>query len=277
MKEMTWASFLSCVACVLIVAYAAFGIPYIEYCKAVSLQKDGKIIEAYDAYIALGDYKDSKEKAASLYEQYKAEKFRNAAVGDFIFLGTYDQDNDALNGKEDIQWLVLAIEDGKALVTSRYGLACMQYHTRDEKVTWENCTLRAWLNEVFWESVFSAEEQEKILTTTVPVDKKSVNTEDQGDPTEDKLFILSALELETYLKIPEDRTCRATKSAVFDGADVSDTTGCGWYWTRTSGRYSDEVLTVDSNGNIGTFGDDVAETYSLVRPAMWVDLKERDH
>ena len=65
MKEMTWASFLSCVACVLIVAYAAFGIPYIEYCKAVSLQKDGKIIEAYDAYIALGDYKDSKEKAAT--------------------------------------------------------------------------------------------------------------------------------------------------------------------------------------------------------------------
>ena len=67
------------------------------------------------------------------------------------------------------------------------------------------------------------------------------------------------------------------KVLFFDGADISETTGCGWYWTRTSGRYSDEVLTVDPNGNIGTFGDEVTETYYMVRPAMWVDLKERDH
>ncbi len=272
MNEMTRNCILAVVACVLIFMYAAFGIPYIEYCKAVSMQKDGKIIEAYSAFQAMGDYMDAEERVASLYEQYKVEKFKTAKVGSTIYFGTFEQDNDAANGKEDIQWEVLAIEDGKALVVSRQGLACRQYHERDENVTWESCTLRAWLNETFWNEAFSEEEKGKILTVTVPVDKNIINEQDQGNPTEDRVFVLSSKELDTYLAEPEFRTSRATKQAVAEGAFANPTTGNGWYWTRTVARYSNQVQTVDGYGEINKFGDGVAKEYYTVRPAMWITL-----
>lgn len=276
MNEWIRGTILACVACLLIFAFAAFGIPYAEYCQAVSLQKDGQIIEAYDAFIAMDGYRDSAERAAALYEQYKVEKFKAAKVGDYIYFGTYEQDNDLANGPEDIQWRVLAIVDGKALVISRYGLSCRQYHEWDEDVTWENCTLRAWLNTEFWNDAFSDQEKKRIPTVTVPVDRNSVNKQDQGDPTEDRLFILSRSELETYMGNMDLRRSQATKWAIAQGTLVSDYTEKGWWWTRTSGRYSNEVLTVDSYGEIGNFGDNVADTYYAVRPAMWVDLGELD-
>jgi len=272
MKEVVWGSVFACIACVLIVVYAAFGIPYIEYCKAVSLQASGKVVEAYDAFAAMGDYKDAEERAASLYEQYKVEKFENATVGDVLYFGTYEQDNNPTNGKEDIQWRILDIVDGKALVVSACGLSCKQYHTRDENVTWEDCALRGWLNEVFWNEAFSAEEKELILTTTVSVDINLVNKQDQGNPTEDKVFILSLSELETYLEEPDARRSRATERAVAEGAFIDTISGNGWYWTRTSARYSNEVKTIDSYGCINKFGDGVAEKYYTVRPAIWINL-----
>ena len=35
-------------------------------------------------------------------------------VGDYIKFGAYEQDNNTSNGKEDIEWLVLEVKDGKA-------------------------------------------------------------------------------------------------------------------------------------------------------------------
>ena len=272
MKEMVWGSIISLVVCALIVCYAAFGIPYIEYRKAVTMQENGEVIAAYNAFAAMGDYLDAPERMDALYEQYKLEKFKTAKVGSVIYFGTFEQDNDTSNGEEDIQWKVLEIVDGKALIVSRRGLTCMQYHERNEDVTWEDCTLRAWLNDKFWDEAFSAEEKVRIQTTTVSVDKNSVNTSDQGDPTEDKVFILSRTELETYLKEPDLRRSYATKRAVEEGAYTSDTNGNGWYWTRSPSRYSNEVITVDSFGNIEMHGDGVAEKYYTVRPAMWITL-----
>lgn len=45
--------------------------------------------------------------------------FADLAVHDTILFGTYEQDNDASNGREKIQWLVLEIEDNRALLISK--------------------------------------------------------------------------------------------------------------------------------------------------------------
>ena len=36
-------------------------------------------------------------------------------MGDYVFFGTYEQDNDTANGKEGIEWLVLAKENNRSL------------------------------------------------------------------------------------------------------------------------------------------------------------------
>lgn len=272
MNEWVRGTIISVFACVLIVVFAAVGIPFIKYCRALSLEKNGQVIEAYDAFAAMDGYKDSTERAASLYEQYKAEKFKTAQVGSYIFFGAYEQDNDLNNGPEDIQWRILAIEDGKALVISRYCLAGRQFHERDEAVTWETSTLRQWLNTEFWSVTFTEKEKERILTVSLPADRIGVNGGEQDSPTEDKVFVLSISEMRQYVKDTVVGLGFATKKAVADGVDARGSNNSCWWWTRTSGRISDEVLSVDSSGNANMFGDNVTETYCAVRPAMWVQL-----
>ena len=64
---------------------------------------------------SLKDYKDSKSKADGIFDLYKEKKNETPVVGDVVFFGSYEQNNDLSDGKEDIEWCVLAKEDGKML------------------------------------------------------------------------------------------------------------------------------------------------------------------
>lgn len=115
------------------------------YNKAVSLINAGEYNEAITAFDALDGYKDSAEQIA----KYKNKILKSANVGDYVVFGSYQQDSKTSNGKEDIAWLVLAKEDNKVLVISRYALDCQPYNTSYTDVTWENCSLRKSLNDTF--------------------------------------------------------------------------------------------------------------------------------
>ena len=86
-------------------------------------------------------------------EKYFAEKNKNIKVGDYVNFGTYEQDNNTSNGKEEVEWLVLEVKDGKALIISKYALDCKPYNTGLTGATWETCTLRKWLNNNFINAV----------------------------------------------------------------------------------------------------------------------------
>ena len=77
------------------------------------------------------------------------------AAYDTITFGSYEQDNNLKNGQEPIEWLVLERAGDYAMIISKYGLDAQPYHGVSEDVTWENCTLRVWLNLVFAPSAFS--------------------------------------------------------------------------------------------------------------------------
>jgi len=67
-------------------------------------------------------------------------------VGDIVEFGDYQQDPDRTE-KESIQWRVFDIDGNNALLVSEYGLDAKPYNSENTDVTWENCTLRAWLND----------------------------------------------------------------------------------------------------------------------------------
>ena len=50
------------------------------------------------------------------------------AVGSSVYFGSYEQDNDTEDGAEPIEWLVLAVDNDKALLLSRYALDCQPYN-----------------------------------------------------------------------------------------------------------------------------------------------------
>ena len=91
----------------------------------------------------------------------EAPVFRQA--GSIVTLGRYEQDHNAGNGPEPIEWIILDMQEGRALLLSRYALDTMPYNTESADVTWETCSLRAWLNDEFLNNTFTDEERAAIL------------------------------------------------------------------------------------------------------------------
>ena len=246
--------------------------PMVKYNDAITLMDAGNIVEAYEALVALEGYKDSTDKANSIYDQYKVEKLKTAKVGDYVFFGVYEQDNNTSNGKENVEWLVLEVKDGKALVISKYALDYQQYNTEFTDVTWEICTLRKWLNNDFLGSAFSAEEKAMIPTVTVSADKNPDYSTNPGNATRDQVFLLSITEANKYFSSDSARQCKPTKYAVANGAYVnSDNSNCFW-WLRSPGGIQCIAAGVGNDGDVYESGNYVNYANYAVRPALWIDL-----
>ena len=241
-----------------------------KYNEAISLIDSGNIVEAYEALIALNGYKDSPIKANSIYDKYSVEKLKTAKVGDYVFFGKYEQDNNTSNGKEDIEWLILEVKDGKALLISKYALNCKQYNTSKTDVTWETCTLREWLNNSFINTAFSVKEKAMIPTVTVSADKNPDYSTNPGNATQDQVFLLSITEANKYFNSKDARQCEPTDYAVANGDRESD--NCSW-WLRSPGYYQYAAAFIYYDGDVCEVGNCVDYDYnSTVRPALWVNL-----
>ena len=251
----------------------------IDYNAALELMEAGKYEEAYEAFIALGDYKDSAEKAKSIYEQSIQVRLKTAEVGDVVVFGTYEQDDDRSNGKEDIEWQVLAKEDNRVLVISKYALDCQPYNTSHEDVTWESCTLRTLLNEIFLNAAFSTEEQAAIAETKVTADKNPNFDTDPGNDTTDKVFLLSIDEANEYFASDSARMCAPTDYAQWRGAWTNDSyktasgeATCSW-WLRSPCDRQDIAADVGNDGSVHFYFGSFVDLDDAVRPALWINLE----
>ena len=126
-----------------------------------------------------------------------AEK-KTVEAGDVITFGCYHQ-TAAGTDRTPIEWIVLDVQEEKALVISKYALDYQPYHADmgDTNATWETCTLRAWLNGDFLQDAFSTEEQAAILTTIVDNSAAQGNSSWKsvgGNNTQDRVFLLSCAE-----------------------------------------------------------------------------------
>ena len=90
----------------------------------------------------------------------KPKEISAPKVGDIIKFGRYEQDK--WSGPDEIEWQVLTVEDGRALLLSVYGLETKKYNEEYADVTWETCSLRSWLNGTFYNTAFSTEEKGQI-------------------------------------------------------------------------------------------------------------------
>ena len=242
-----------------------------KYNDAIALMNAGNVVEAYETLVALDGYKDSADKANSIYDQYKVEKLKVSKAGDYVFFGEYEQDNNTANGKEDIEWLVLEVKDGKALVISKYALDCKQYNTSYTTVTWETCPLRKWLNNDFINAAFSADEKAIIPTVTVSADKNPEYSTYPGNATQDQVFLLSITEANKYFSSDSARQCEPTDFAVANGAWESDSGNC-WWWLRSPGYGQLSAAGVNYVGDVYDGGSYVYYDDTAVRPALWIDL-----
>ena len=192
-------------------------------------------------------------------------------VGSMITLGHYEQDNDLTNGQEPIEWRVLKIEGDTVLLVSRYALDAQPYNEKPAVASWIKCTLRAWLNDQFYNAAFTDEEKQCIVTREI-VNRKEAST---ADP----VFLLSTDEAKQLFANHPDRQADPTAYAIAQGAYISTKyTGKVQWWCRTTSwesRY--RAAYIAASGGVMTCGGNsfgaVENAKLVVRPAIYVTLE----
>lgn len=199
-----------------------------------------------------------------------------------IFFGNYWQsvksEDAADSNKEPVKWRVLA-NDGSLFVVSDKNLDCIEYNSSAETVTWEDCSLRKWLNSKFLDKAFTAQEQGAVLESLV-VNEDGAKGSEAGADTYDKVYLLSIYEvIDPELGFPTDWKDKGgtrvalnteyTKSKrAMTGPDMS-----GAWWLRTPGD-AKNAANVFNAGNVFVRGGNVNNFIFAVRPAMNIDASK---
>ncbi len=247
-----------------------------RYQLAVLQMNDGNRDEAYRLFKELGNYRDCEDLAARLADADPLLVYRAAGKDDTVFFGRWEQDNDPDNGPEPIEWIVLEKIEGRLLLISSSCLAGMVYNTEPfTPVTWETCTLRAWLNDTFLTSAFTGAEQAWIPTVTNENPDHSVVGTPGGRDTRDRVFLLCEGDTVIYLSNDPDREAigkaPATAYAAANGLQTNEEGFASW-WLRSPGMYEYIAQFVDQDGLPYTNGASVDIDYLCgVRPVLWLD------
>ena len=199
-----------------------------------------------------------------------------------IYFGNYWQSvksEDATDSnKEPVKWRVLA-NGGNLFVVSDKNLDCVEYNSSAETVTWEECTLRKWLNSKFLDKAFSTQEQGAVLESLV-VNEDGAKDSEAGPDTYDKVYLLSIYEvIDPELGFPTDWKDKGgtrvalnteyTKSKrAMTNADMS-----GAWWLRTPGD-AKNAANVFNAGNVFVRGGNVNNFIFAVRPVMNIDASK---
>lgn len=244
-----------------------------NYQMALDYIADGYDSSAKQLLVGIGDYKDSEK----LLEEIAA-RAPKVAVGDMVFFGRYEQDG--WSGADDIEWQVLDVRNGNALLLSKYALDTREYHYDTYyNVTWEECDLRQWLNGTFYDTAFTYGEKNNIILTLNENPDNDYSGTEGGYDTYDYVFLLSTPEAETYFSEDWDGYCRARAAGVTVYAEEQDiwtSYSSDWfggmccYWLRTPGRYDGYATMVNAAGEIDDYAYYVNEEGTGVRPAVWV-------
>lgn len=156
-----------------------------------------------------------------------------------------------------IEWIVLEKSNNKALLLSKYVLTSHRYNDKNVSITWENCTMRKWLNSEYINTIFSKKEQGSIITTDVINNDNVQYGTNGGNNTKDKLFLLSIDEVKKYFSTDNQRV-------------ATDKGGSSKYWgLRSPGNNRGSAAEVGYDGCLFYGGQGVNITNG-VRPAMWV-------
>ena len=218
--------------------------PAIRYGKAGSLQSRGDAAGAYEAYDRMGGYGQAQANKEKLQEEVIAS--RSADSMDF---GGYT-------------WLILEERDGKTLLLLRDALDPQPYNEALTASSWESCTLRVYLNEIFYNSIPEAD-RARIAETAVLNSSNAENGTKAGSDTVDHVFLLSLAQAKLYFPDDAARVARGGR-----GAHV------GW-WLRSPGMEPITAAIVGSDGAVGYYGTGVNAANRYVRPAMWIAAAEQ--
>jgi len=185
----------------------------------------------------------------------------------------------------NIDWRVLTVENKKALLISEKIIEKLPYNVELKDITWENCTLRKYLNNEFYYKLGAA--KSAIAETRNNNPNNPWYGTAGGNVTTDKVFLLSLEELVKYFGDNGDLRNKRQKDYngkndstgyylhdQYNSARIANfgNEGALWWWLRSPGGGSDDAANVGRGGRVRVTGRDVDYDSGGVRPALWLNL-----
>ena len=177
-----------------------------------------------------------------------------------------------------IDWRVLAVENNKALLFSEKILESQKYNETNMDITWEQCTLRKYLNNEFYNKLGAVKS-----AIAVTHNKNSNNqwySTRGGNDTQDKIFLLSLEEVVKYFGDSGKLKNRPKSESWYINDKFNNSRiayniskeACCW-WLRSSGSDNRVAASVLNDGDVNVHGDFATRSFGGVRPALWLRLE----
>lgn len=168
----------------------------------------------------------------------------NPEIGDEIYFGSMDGHR--------LWWKVLLVRERTALIISKTAICNSKFNMFEGPAYWDNCSLRNWLNNEFYNTCFSAVEKQKINSVDIKPITNIIEWRHGSDTTTtDRIFLLSDREAKKLFQ-----------------HDYSRATGDFWWLRFPAGN---KISGVNKLGEIVKNCMSPVK-YQGVRPAMWIDL-----
>lgn len=202
-------------------------------------------------------------------------KINNYKYGDVVKIGKFHG--------EPIEWMILEVTIDRMFLLSKKILEIKSYNNSEwGACTWENCSLRKYLNNEFVGESFSTEEKSKIAQVKIKNDDNKEYGITGGNNTTDSIFCLSMDEVKKYIRNDSERIAFPTEYVKKKAETVlkwwnmqsflDDKTGGGRWWLRSPGDNRQCAVNVSGSGLVVVYGDRVDSAYVGVRPALWMNI-----
>lgn len=221
-------------------------------------------------------------------------------VGDIVTMGTYEQDHFRLsNGNvnwdagfqvKPIEWIVISITDGKALLLSKNSILSTEYGNPNTSkvVCWATSFTRKLLNEDFYNTAFTPEERSRICNTFLrgesfngsklpEYETQEAFEADYSIDTYDNVFVLSKSEAMQYVinnPIIKPYASAEMTEYASSKSPMPFIQNNYWWVLRTPTYDPCNLCYVDDNGTLDMrlFLSAGYPKCTGIRPAMWVSV-----
>lgn len=189
---------------------------------------------------------------------------------------------------EAIEWRILEENDGKAFLMCNIAIDSQEYYYNlssdyggKSANNYALSNIRKWLNKTFYNTAFHDLQKEIIQVTKV--DNSILSTEDTENKytcvdTDDKVFLLSQKETNTYMTSTTTRQIKSTDYAKSQGCRSDSGGNCSWLLRSPNDKsgYRARIVSYkgfieNDSGSISNGGYVTRTNYGII-PALWIRL-----
>jgi len=176
------------------------------------------------------------------------------------------------------EWLILEIDENRAKIISVDIIEKRAYHDTDTPTTWATSNIRNFLNYDFYNS-FNDYERASIVEISSVNENNQWHGTNGGEPTQDKIFLLSISEVIKYFGDSNQLSNRPRNARIisdkYDEKRIAHyNKTASWWWLRSPGSFGFRAARINPDGSLDMSSTHIHDAEGGIRPAIWIDIMQ---